>query len=104
MSKHLSETRTETVAQELLDIQGWQTSKPPKGRVVRQNEYKAFPHLSEIFKGKSKKGKGDAYPDFLVVSEGTPRPQLVIETKADEAEFSKAIDEACNIYGKACIE
>ena len=66
--KHLSERRTEDVVVDLLQIQGWPTARPIKGRVIRQNEYKAFAHLSAIFKGRSKTGKGDAYPDFLLLS------------------------------------
>ncbi len=62
MVKHSSETRTETLALDLLTIQGRSTGRPPNGCVVRQNEYKAFSELEEIFKGKSKRGKGDAYP------------------------------------------
>lgn len=40
---------------DLLDIQGWKPLKrPPKGRLIRQNEYKAFYQIAGIFKGKSK--------------------------------------------------
>jgi predicted RNA methylase len=101
--RHLSERRTEDVALELLDIQGWPTSRPPRGRLVRQNEYKAFLSLEEIFRGKSKQGTGDAYPDFLLIDSNTMRPQLVIETKANERSINEAIEEAC-LYGDACRE
>ncbi|HEV2913011.1 MAG TPA: N-6 DNA methylase [Pyrinomonadaceae bacterium] len=103
MPKHSSERRTEDVTMDLLDIQGWKPlNRPPKGRLVRQNEYKAFVQLEDIFKGKSKKGKGDAYPDFLLVEQLTMIPQMVIETKANESEFAQAVEEAKH-YGDACI-
>jgi predicted RNA methylase len=99
--QHLSERRTEDLTVDLLDIQGWSTNRPPKGSVVRQNEYKAFPTLSNIFVGMSKSGKGDGYPDFLVVDKDTLRPQIIIETKANAKEIEQALSEACT-YGNAC--
>ncbi len=101
---HLSERRTEDAVLDLLNIQGWAVARPPKGRLVRQNEYKSLAHLAEIFQGKSKSGKGDAYPDFLLVTSGGLVPQLVIETKSDEEDLEGAIDEACACYGKACLD
>ncbi len=89
---------------DLLHIQGYSTHRPPKGVVVRQNEYKAYPELAGIFAGKSKTGKGDAYPDFLVISEETRRPLMVIETKADAKEIAQALQEASEIYATACRE
>jgi len=103
MAKHLSETRTEDLIRDLLFIQGWSVKRPPKGNLIRQNEYKDFSHLEAIFKGKSKSGgKGDAYPDFLVVDKDTGIPQIVIEAKANKKDFEKALSEACNDYGDAC--
>lgn len=103
VAKHQSERRTEAVAEELLEIQGWPTSKPPKGRVIRQNEYKSFPSLASVFKGRSKTGEGDAYPDFLPVSDGaSPRPLMVLETKPDENELTAALDDAEH-YALACM-
>lgn len=99
---HLSETRTEDIIRDLLNIQGWPLDRPPKGCVIRQNEYKSFPELNEIFKGKSKTGSGDAYPDFLVVSPKSHQPLMIIEAKADESVFERAIEEACFDYGEAC--
>ena len=104
MPKHLSEHRTEDVVMDLLDIQGYPTNRPPKGCVVRQNEYKALPDLAGIFAGRSKTGKGDAYPDFLIIAEDTGRPQIIIETKADETDIEQALYEACHVYGAACKE
>lgn len=101
MHPHLSERRTEDLVVELLDIQGWPPGRPPRGRVVRQNEYKTFPHLCGIFKSRSKTGLGDGFPDFLLLDESN-RPRMVIETKADQKEVHKALDEACADYGEAC--
>ena len=101
MVKHSSEARTETLVLDLLNTQGWLTNRPPQGCIVRQNEYKSFLELEEIFRGKSKSGKGDGYPDFLVISKSTYRPQMIIEAKADDANLESAIAEAIH-YGDAC--
>lgn len=101
MVKHSSEVRTETLVLDLLNTQGWSTSRPPQGRVVRQNEYKSFLELEEIFRGKSKSGRGDGYPDFLIISKSTYRPQMIIEAKADDAHLESTIAEAIH-YGDAC--
>ncbi|OFW25570.1 MAG: restriction endonuclease subunit M [Acidobacteria bacterium RIFCSPLOWO2_02_FULL_59_13] len=77
--------------------------RPPRGRVVRQNEYKNHPHLEEIFHGKSKHGKGDAYPDFLLVSEDALIPQAVIEAKPTERDLEEARADAQH-YAQACLE
>jgi len=102
VAKHLSETRTETLILDLLNIQGWATGRPPQGSAVRQNEYKSFLELEEIFKGKSKRGKGDAYPDFLLISRITHRPQMVIEAKSDVGDLKEAIADAIH-YSEACM-
>lgn len=106
MPKHESEKRTEDTILDLLDIQGWRTSKPPRGDVIRQNEYKAYSGLAEIFKGKSKrkgeKRPGDAYPDFLIVSKAC-LPLCVVEAKANEGDIGKAVADAEH-YGYCCIE
>jgi type I restriction enzyme M protein len=100
--RHLSERRTEDLAQDLLRFQRWDTRKPPRGRVVKQNEYKGFPNLRGLFTGASKTGAGDALPDFLCTDVGGDRPLLVIETKADSSELLEAVDEASYVYGEAC--
>lgn len=105
MSKHISEARTETVVLELLRIRGWSTEPPPKGQLLRRNEYKGYSHLASIFAGWSKsQGGGDAYPDLLLVDEKTLEPLMVIETKADETRLNAAITDACNFYGSACLK
>lgn len=101
MAKHLSEVRTEDTILDLLRIQGWRTDKVPKGSLVRQNEYKNFPVLGEMFKGKSKTGAGDAYPDFLLVNPQSLCPLLVIEAKAKLEDLDRALDEAI-WYASAC--
>jgi hypothetical protein len=104
---HLSEARTETLVIDLLTIQGWKTGRPPKGCLIRQNEYKILEHLDKIFKGKSKQEKtagkkaGDAYPDFLLIDESTQIPLVIIEAKADESDSKKAIGDA-KYYADAC--
>src|SRR5579884_4338383 len=102
MAKHISEVRTEDVVTDLLSIQGWDASRPPHGCVARQNEYKGFLELADIFTGKSKSGKGDAYPDFLVIDKASHRPLMVIEAKADEHDFAQAVEEARGVYAEAC--
>lgn len=102
MKTYISETRTEKVILDLLDIQGWNINTPPKGEVIRENEYKSFPNLVEIFTGQSKKGKGDAYPDFLIVSKDM-LPLVVIEAKADESDLSQAVKDAIH-YATSCLE
>ena len=49
--------------------------------------------IASIFTGRSKTGPGDAYPDFLVVDSETLQPLMVIETKASQDDFDKAIGE-----------
>ncbi len=98
----VSETRTEQVSIDLLRIQGWNTSAPPKGQVLRQVELRRFPHLTAIFEGASKSGEGDGIPDFLVV-EGTaaPTPLIVIEAKGKPSELAQAVADAKH-YAEAC--
>ncbi len=101
MSHHLSEVRTEDTILDLLRIQGWRTEKAPKGSLVRQNEYKNFSILAQIFKGKSKSGIGDGFPDFLLVDDKSGLPLLIIEAKANIAELDRALNEAM-WYASAC--
>lgn len=88
-----SETRTEEVARELLTIRGWSTARPPRGHVLWKNEYRDVPELAEAMCGASKKGEGDGYPDFLVVT-SEMRPLLVGEAKADIDDAAQATREA----------
>lgn len=99
----VSETRTEDSILDLLNIQGWSQIKPPKGSLVRQNEYKAYPELENIFRGKSKSGSGDGYPDFLLIDNQTMRPLVIIEAKAHENQIHQAVQDA-KWYGSACLD
>ncbi len=76
MAKHLSEVRTEALVADLLTIQGWDANRPPHGSVVRQNEYKAFPELADIFRGKSKSGM------VFDLAPVIPKPEI-LASKAD---------------------
>jgi type I restriction-modification system DNA methylase subunit len=105
MAKKLSEQRARQVARELLTFRGWDV-KPviSQGQLLEESEYRNHRSIEALFKGKSKKGKGDGIPDFLLVNnyEGL-KPILLIETKASLTQAEDAIDEAIH-YGDACIE
>lgn len=100
----IAEVRAEHLLTELLTVQGWNTLRPPKGDLLRQQEYKDHPHLLEIFKGRSKgDGGGDGLPEALLVDENF-QPLAVIEVKGSQGDIAKAEDEATNHYGKWCVE
>lgn len=101
--KHLSESRTEETAVDLLRIQGWRSERVPKGSLIRKNEYKNFSALADIFRGRSKTGGGDAYPDFLLVDPLSLRPLVVIEAKAKISDLDVAVTEA-QWYAEACVD
>jgi type I restriction enzyme M protein len=103
MAEKVSEQRARQVAKDLLKFRNWNTENVSKGGVsLEENEYKNFPHLHNIFKGKSKSGKGDGYPDFLLVNSPIGKlPQIIVETKGSNSEGDKAIYEAIH-YGNAC--
>lgn len=105
MVRKLSEQRARQVAKDLLKFRNWNTDNVSKGGVsLEENEYKNYPQLNSIFKGKSKSGKGDGYPDFLLVNSSVGRlPQIIVETKGANSEGQKAILEAIH-YGDACDE
>ncbi|PSL50323.1 N-6 DNA methylase [Chitinophaga niastensis] len=105
MAKKLSEQRARQVARELLTFRGWDVkSVTSQGLLLEESEYKNHKSTETLFKGKSKKGKGDGIPDFLLVNnfEGL-KPVLLIETKASLKQSEDAINEAIH-YGEACIE
>jgi len=103
--QNLSEQRARQVAKDLLKFRKWRIEPVFKnGQCLEENEYRNYPHLSEILKGKSKTGKGDGYPDFLIVNSATgQKPLLIIETKAISNQINTAISEATH-YGDACGE
>lgn len=102
LPRHLSETRTEKLVVDLLDVQGWNTAKPPKGNLLRHNEYRCHPRLKQLFTGRSKQGTGDGYPDFLLVDSACASVQVVIEAKANLDDFDAALAQAC-FYAEACL-
>jgi type I restriction enzyme M protein len=94
MVSHISETRTEDAARELLAIRGWDTARPPKGNLVRRNEYHDYPFLTEALSEASKSGAGRGYPDFIVVDPRQSMPLMVGEAKASRAHLNAASSEA----------
>lgn len=101
----VSEIRTEVLLTELLKAQGWDCRRPPNGEMLRQQEYKDHGHLSEVFFGRSKVTMiGHGLPEAVLVDRQTMQPVLVVEAKASIADLGKAIREATDIYGKACID
>lgn len=104
MLDSISETRAEAVTRELLTIRGWKVQHPPKGNLLWKNEYRDYSHLLDALEGASKSGKGDGYPDFMIVDRATIRPIIVGETKARDRDIEKAISEACDPYGNALEE
>lgn len=103
MAKKQTEQRARQVAKDLLKFRGWNLELISKGgQTLEENEYKNFPVLEAIFKEKSKTGKGDGYPDFLLVNSSLGlRPMLIVETKASVSQINDAINDAIH-YGEAC--
>lgn len=103
-ARRVAEVRAEHLLTELLVAQGWNTQSPPKGDLLRQQEYKDHPNLLDIFRGNSKSaGGGDGLPEALIVDEFLA-PLAVIEVKGTVQDLPKAIDEVTNKYGKWCID
>lgn len=100
----VAEVRAEHLLTELLSIQGWEALRPPKGDLLRQQEYKDYPHLYDIFRGRSKSaGGGDGLPEALLVDDAM-QPLAVIEVKASRSDFGKAIEEVTEKYGAWCAD
>lgn len=100
----VSERRTEHLLGEILTAQGWDLRRPPQGDLLRQQEYKAFPALAEIFKAASKTGAGSGLPEAILVDKATLAPLAVIEAKADIKELDKAVCESTEFYGRPCVD
>ena len=101
----VAEVRTEHLLTELLTAQGWDCRRPPNGDLLRQHEYKDHPHLSGIFQGKSgKSGGSEGLPEAILIDRDTLQPIAVIEVKAMVNDLPKAVREATEIYGNACVE
>lgn len=104
MMEKVSEHRARQVAKDLMKFRNWKLDPVMRyGQAIEENEYKSYPHLSKIFKGQSKTGKGDGYPDFLMVNSSVgKKPLLIVETKPYSKQINSAIEEAIH-YGEACI-
>lgn len=103
-TERIAEVRAEELLIELLSSQGWEVRKPPKGELLRQQEYKDYPHLAEILCGNSKKGgPGYGLPEAILVDRDTLQPLAIIEVKADIDNLDQAIKEVTAIYGQSCI-
>jgi len=103
--RRFAEVRTEHLLTGLLVDQGWDVRRPPQGELLRQHEYKDHDHLLEIFKGRSKSGRGgDGLPEAVLIDRATLQPRAVIEAKASPSDLMLAIKEATEDYGAACIE
>jgi len=103
MAKKQTEQRARQVAKDLLKFRGWNIDALSKGgQTLEENEYKNYKNLDAIFKGKSKTGKGDGFPDFLLLNSSIGlKPLLIVETKASVSQINEAISEAIH-YGEAC--
>src|SRR6267142_1413663 len=100
-----AEVRAEELLGELLRSQGWDVRKPPAGEMLRQHEYKDYPHLLEILRGISKTGgTGDGKPEAFLVDRESIQPLAVIEVKAAINDLGKAVREVTETYGRACVE
>lgn len=101
----VSEVRSELLLTELLQAQGWDCRRPPNGEMLRQHEYKDHSHLRDVFLRRSKVTKiGHGLPEAVVVDRQSMQPLLVIEAKAAVADLDRAVSEATDIYGRACVE
>ena len=89
-----SERRTEDLLIELLTSQGWDKRRPPSGNVLRQHEYRAFPHLSSLLGTASKSGAGFGLPEAVIVERGSTEPLVVVEAKSDFDDLNQAMAEA----------
>lgn len=101
----VAEVRAEHLLTELLTAQGWDTRRPPNGEMLRQHEYKDQAHLRDVFLHRSKVTMiGHGLPEAVLVDRHSLQPTLVIEAKASVADLDKAVHEATEIYGRACID
>src|SRR5574341_640086 len=99
----VAEVRAEHLLTDMLVAQGWDPRRPPSGDVLRQNEYRDFPHLIDAFKGQGKTGKGgDGLPEVVVIDRDTQQPLIVVEAKRLASDLPQAEKEAIH-YGQACV-
>jgi hypothetical protein len=90
----ISERRTEHLLNDLLDSQGWDRRRPPRGDVVFQQEYRAYPELREALAKASKSGPSQGVPEAILIDRDSSIPIAVVETKGNAAEINLAIGEA----------
>ena len=87
----------------MLVAQGWDPRRPPSGDLLRQHEYRDFPHLRDAFRGHGKTGRGgDALPEGVIVDHETQQPLIVIEVKPHATDLAQADKDALH-YGHACL-
>jgi type I restriction enzyme M protein len=104
-AQRIAEVRAEELLVDLLQSQGWDTRKPPAGEMLRQHEYKDYPHLLEILRGISKSnGSGDGRPEAFLVDRATLQPLAVVEVKSAVDDIDRAVKEVTTIYGRACLD
>ena len=92
-SARVSERRTEHLLNDLLDSQGWDRRRPPRGDGVFQQEYRAFPELREALSRASKSGHSQGIPEAILIDKDSS-PIAVVETKGSALEINSAINEA----------
>ena len=93
-----SEGRAERLLEDLLESQGWDLRKPPRGDRYYKQEYKDDPSLASALSTASKSGSGAGIPEAILVDEG--QPLIVIEAKASATAIDEALKEAKD-YGDA---
>lgn len=102
-SARVAEVRAEHLLTDMLVTQGWDPRRPPGGEVLRQNEYRDFPHLLEAFRGQGKTGRGgDGLPEVVVLDRETQQALIVVEAKRLASDLPTAEKEAIH-YGQACV-
>jgi type I restriction enzyme M protein len=98
----VSERRTEHLLAEILQAQGWDLRRPPQGELLRQQEYKNYPSLLDLFASASKTGRGAGLPEAVLVDRESLTPLAVIEAKADVVNLPQAVKEAQG-YSNPCV-
>lgn len=93
-ARRTSERRAEHLLNDLLVSQGWDPRRPPSGDVLLQNEYRAYPEITEALAGSSKTGQGYGVPEAILVDRESARPLAVVEAKRSVEDIELAITEA----------
>lgn len=99
-----SETRTDSLLQELITTRSWLPKQPPSGHLVIKNELLNYSFLKDAFATSSKRGTGKGgYPDFILVDSKSPTPYIVGENKRTGEKMEVALRELHSIYGPAAL-